>query len=205
MHIEFFVEEPSAEVALLEIVPKVVSQETSFQVHPFEGKPDLLKRLPDRLKAYRNWLPADWRIVILVDEDRQDCHRLKRQLEGMCIRAGFSTKTRPQPTGFFHAVNRVAVEELEAWFFGDPEAIVMAYPCVPGEFAHGRRFQNPDAIQGGTAEALERILQRAGYHPGGLSKVQVARDIARHMEPARNRSRSFRHFRNALEQLTAGA
>ncbi len=205
MHIEFFVEESSAEVALQEIVPKVVGQETSFQVHPFGGKPDLLKRLPDRLKAYRKWLPADWRIIVLVDQDRQNCLRLKRQLEGICNKAGFSTKTKPRPDGFFDAVNRVAVEELEAWFLGDPQAVLAAYPRVPAAFAHGRRFRNPDAIPGGTAEALEWILRRAGYHRGGLGKVQAARDIARHMDPARNRSLSFCHFRGALEQLAAGA
>jgi hypothetical protein len=203
MHIEFFVEEPSAEAALQEIIPRLVNPEISFRVHPFEGKPDLLKKLPDRLKAYRGWLPEDYRIVVLVDEDRQDCRRLKRQLEGMSLRAGFFTKTEPGPRGAFQVANRIAVEELEAWFFGDPEAIVTAYPRVPAKFAHGRRFQNPDAIQGGTAEALGRVLQRAGYHPGGLGKVQAARDIARYMDPARNRSRSFRHFRDALEQLVA--
>jgi hypothetical protein len=165
----------------------------------------LLKKLPDRLRAYSGWLPADCRIVVLVDGNGQDCRRLKRQLEGMSLRAGFFTKTKPRPRGGFQVANRIAVEELEAWFFGDPEAIVAAYPRVPIEFAHRRRFRDPDAIQGGTAEALERVLQRAGYHPGGLSKVQAARDIARHMEPARNRSRSFRHFRDALEQLVAGA
>jgi hypothetical protein len=205
MHIEFFVEEPSAEAALQEIIPKLVNPEISFRVHPFEGKPDLLKKLPDRLRAYSGWLPADCRIVVLVDGNGQDCRRLKRQLEGMSLRAGFFTKTKPRPRGGFQVANRIAVEELEAWFFGDPEAIVAAYPRVPIEFAHRRRFRDPDAIQGGTAEALERVLQRAGYHPGGLSKVQAARDIARHMEPARNRSRSFRHFRDALEQLVAGA
>ena len=201
MHIVFFVEELSAEVALQAIVPKVVGQETSFQVHPFEGKPDLLKRLPERLKAYSNWLPEDWRIVVLIDEDRQDCLKLKRQLEGMCIKAGFPTKTKPRPDGFFHAVNRVAVEELEAWFFGDPQAVLTAYPDVPTGFAQGRRFRDPDAIPGGTAEVLERILRRAGYYRGGLGKVQAARDIARHMDPTRNRSRSFCHFRDALIQL----
>jgi hypothetical protein len=204
MHIEFFVEEPSAEAALQAIVPKIAGQETSFQVHPFEGKPDLLKRLPDRLKAYRNWLPADWRIVVLVDEDRQDCLKLKRQLEGMCVRAGISTKTKPRPDGFFHAVNRIAVEELEAWFFGDPQAVLAAYPGVAPGFAQGRRFRDPDAISGGTAEALGRILRRAGYYRGGLGKIQAARDIACHMDPGRNRSRSFCHFRDALGQFTQG-
>jgi hypothetical protein len=204
MHIEFFVEELSAEAALREIVPRIVGPEVSFQLHPFQGKPDLLKRLPDRLRAYRRWLPEDWRIVVLVDEDRQDCLRLKQQLEEMSKRAGFATKTKPRADSSFRVINRIAIEELEAWFFGDPGAILTAYPGVRLGFFAGRRFRDPDAIRGGTAEALEQVLQRSGYYSGGMSKIQVARDVARHMTPAQNRSRSFCHFRDALLGFSRG-
>jgi len=100
-------------------------------------------------------------------------------------------------------VNRLAVEELEAWFFGDVEAIAAAYPRVPRNLARKAPFRNPDRIKGGTWEALERVLQRAGHFPGGLGKIEAARAIARHMDPQRNRSRSFCVFRDALLEISS--
>jgi len=93
------------------------------------------------------------------------------------------------------------VEELEAWFFGDVSALIAAYPGVPATLAHRARFRDPDAISGGTWESLERVLQRAGHHTGGLEKLRAAREIAKHMDPERNRSRSFCGFRDRLREL----
>jgi hypothetical protein len=98
-------------------------------------------------------------------------------------------------------VSRLAIEELEAWFFGDAEAIVGAYPKMPPKLASKRRYRNPDAITGGTWEALERELQKAGYYRGGLPKVEVARMVSQHMDPQRNRSRSFQVFREGVRAL----
>jgi hypothetical protein len=98
-------------------------------------------------------------------------------------------------------VNRIAVEELEAWFFGDTGALRAAFPHVPPTLGQKAPYRNPDEIKGGTWEALERELQRSGYFRGGLPKIEAARTIARYMEPERNGSRSFCHFRNALVDL----
>jgi hypothetical protein len=95
-------------------------------------------------------------------------------------------------------VNRIAVEELEAWFFGDATAIMQAYPGIPASLPQKAKYREPDAIAGGTWEALERVLQRAGYFKGGLAKIEAARSIARKMDPQQNRSISFRCFRDAL-------
>lgn len=81
MHFEFLVEELSTEAALSNLVPNILEAEHPFAIHPFQGKPDLLANLPARLQAYRTWLPKDWRIVVLIDEDREDCKALKGQLE----------------------------------------------------------------------------------------------------------------------------
>jgi hypothetical protein len=48
---------------------------------------------------------------------------------------------------------------------------------------------------------MERILQRAGYYPTGMPKVELAANVAAHMLPDRNRSGSFRAFRDGLRQL----
>ena len=41
----------------------------------------------------------------------------------------------------------------------------------------------------------------AKYHPGGLEKIRAAREISNHMDPDRNRSRSFQVFRDALRNI----
>jgi len=109
-----------------------------------------------------------------------------------------TTKSRPGANGRFKVVNRIAVEELEAWFFGDVDAVRAAYPKVSLTLSAKAAYRNPDAIRGGTREALEHVLRQSGYHKQGLPKIENARTIARHMDPDRNRSRSFRCFRTAF-------
>jgi hypothetical protein len=33
------------------------------------------------MREYSDWLPDDWRIVVVRDEDRKDCRKLKAQIE----------------------------------------------------------------------------------------------------------------------------
>ena len=198
MHLEFLVEEPSAEVALANIVPKILGQRVTFRVHTHQGKQDLLSRLPARLRGYSRSLPADFRIVVLVDEDRQDCDELKAKMENAARLAGLNTKSQAPIGGQFRVLNRIAIEELEAWFFGDVEALCTAFPRVPPSLGERAKYRDPDAINGGTWEALERVLQKAGHHKGGLAKIAAARVISEHMVPERNRSRSFQVFREGL-------
>ena len=197
MHIEFLLEEPSAEEALTAILPKILSDEVSYDFFVFEGKDDLLNKLPTRLKGYQ-WIPDDWRIIVLVDGDREDCLQLKAKLEKAAHEAGFVTKSTVTTDSDFQVVNRVAIEELEAWFFGDVEALHAAYPRVSKTLQYQAKYRNPDAIAGGTYEALERLLIRKNYYRDKLPKPAVARNIAQHMEPSRNRSKSFQVFVEGL-------
>jgi len=201
MHVEFLLEERSAEAFLQGFLPKLLPSTTSWNLIAFQGKTDLLDKLEARLRGFRSWIPADWRIVVLLDEDREDCRALKTRMEAAARAAGFSTKSRPEAGGAFSVLNRISVEELEAWFFGDVPALVSAYPGVSPHLASRAAYRDPDAITGGTWEALERELQRAGYYGGGLPKIEVARNMAAHMDPARNTSASFRCFRAGLAVL----
>lgn len=200
MHLELLVEEPSAEAALRVLVPKI-RPDVSFAVHPHQGKPDLLSKLPVKLRAYRHWLPQDWRIVVLVDRDRDDCRALKADLERAAAEAGFDTRSSARPAARFHVLNRMAIEELEAWYFGDVEALACAYPRVSRTLGAKRPYRDPDAIAGGTWEALQRVLQRAGYYRQGLPKIEAAQRVSEFMDPARNSSTSFQVFRDGLVNL----
>lgn len=205
MHLEVLVEELSAEEALRIVLPGLLGPTVTFELHSFQGKLDLLAKLPARLRGYARWMASgiDARVVVLIDEDRRDCRLLKAQMERAAADAGLRTKTAALPGEPFVVLSRVAVEELEAWFFGDCAAIRSAYPRVPANLEARARFRHPDAVGGGTWEALERVLRRAGYHQGGLAKVRAAREIAVHMEPDRNTSPSFGCFAAGLRALVA--
>jgi hypothetical protein len=202
VHVEVFVEEQSAAAALAVLLPRILPAAATWRLHPHRGKKDLLQKLPSRLRAYSHWLPRDWRILVLVDKDRDDCHVLKEQLNRKTQAAGLHP-TRSRGTQGIQVLNRLAIEELEAWFFGDVPAICAAYPGVPTTLAAQARYREPDAIAGGTWEALERVLRRAGHHTSGLRKVEAAGAIASHMDPGRNRSPSFQCFRDGLLRLAA--
>jgi hypothetical protein len=197
-HIEILAEEPSMEQALRLIVPKIVG-DLSFEVYPHLCKEDLLGKLPERLRGYAAWLPENWRIMVVVDRDDDQYTALMEQLENAAREARLTTRAQG-PGG--RVVNRLAIEELEAWFFGDWEAVLRAYPKVHRTVPNRAGYRDPDAIRGGTWEALERCLQRGGYFRTGLRKVEAARTIAQHMDPKKNRSASFQGFRAALTEMT---
>jgi len=199
-HVELLVEELSMEAALRVLLPQLLGGLT-FEIYPYQCKDDLLKRLPDRLRGYSAWLPRDWRIVVVLDRDDDDCVGLKDRLQRVAANAGL--RSRSSTRGFdYQLVNRIAIEELEAWYFGDWHAVRAAYPRVPTGIERQAKYRDPDAITGGTWEAFERILQRAGYFAGGLRKIEAARGVAQHWRPDINRSRSFRVFRDVLREMT---
>lgn len=194
-HLELLLEELSAEVAMQSLLPKILGPDVSFRIHPHQGKSDLIGKLPGRLAGYRRFLPVDWRVVVLVDEDRQDCLHLKNGIVDALNASGLSRRAQRQ------GICRIAVEELEAWFLGDVDAIVGAFPGVPPSLGTRSGFRDPDAVRGGTWEALARVLANAGYFKGVFPKIEVARRISAFMEPGRNRSRSFQAFRDGLRGL----
>lgn len=203
MHFEFLVEEPSAEAALGELLPRLIGHDATFRIHPHQGKKDLLDSLLGKLRGYSRWLPSDWRVVVLIDLDSGDCKKVKASLEKQARNARLTTKSSATSRSRPQVLNRIAVEELEAWFFGDVEALCAAYPGVPPTLGAKSGFRDPDKIKGGTWERLEQVLQKAGHFKGGLAKIAAAREIAKHMRPDRNRSRSFNVFRDGLQAMLA--
>ncbi|MEA3341355.1 MAG: DUF4276 family protein [Chloroflexota bacterium] len=201
-YVEFLVEEPSMEAFLRVLLPRLMDT-VHFEIRTFQCKNDLLKRLPDRLRGYV-WFPENYRIVVVVDRDNDDCLELKQELERHAAQVRLPTRTHPQ-RGHFTVINRIAIEELEAWYFGDWDAVRAAYPRVSENVPRRAGYRDPDAIVGGTWEAFERVLRRSGYFKGGLRKIQAARSVAPHIDPTRNSSHSFQVFRDALLELASEA
>jgi hypothetical protein len=125
-----------------------LSRGGQFQILPHGGKgklpnapnakPDpndrtLFGQLPAKLRAFAV-KGADVCVVVLVDQDDDDCRQLLASLRKMLRKL----KKRPVNVLF-----RIAMEEIEAWFLADQSAIIAAYPnaifqAVPGG--------NPDLI-----------------------------------------------------------
>jgi Domain of unknown function (DUF4276) len=201
LRLEVLVEERSAVRVLDTLIPKIIPG-ISFVIREVPGKTRLLKELPNRLKGYANQLTfMRLKIVVLVDRDDDDCVELKRTLDGLAATAGLSTAATASKD--FVLLNRIVIEELEAWFLGDVPALCAAYPRLPESLGQQARFRDPDAIRGGTWEALRDVLQKYGYHTSGFRKLELATDVAPHMDVESNRSTSFQVFRDGPRRLVS--
>lgn len=198
-HVDFLVEEPSMEMLLRSVLPKLVG-EVEFSLYSSQCKEELLAELPKRLRGYANWRRDGLCIVVLVDQDDDDCAVLKGELERIARQCGLRTRSADREC--FCVVNRIVVEELEAWYFGDWDAVCAAYPGVSPSVPSKAQYRDPDHIAGGTKEAFERLLQKAGYYRTGLRQIEVARKIGTYFDPVRNRSRSFRSLRDVIQEIT---
>lgn len=201
-HIEFLVEESSTEAFLRALLPRILPASCTFDVHPFQGKDDLLKKLLGRLRGYATWLPDTWRIVVLIDRDDDDCVKLKQTLDAMIEDTGLRGRGQAA-ADLWQVVGRLAIEELEAWYFADWAAVIAAYPRVATNIPAQSAYRDPDAIRGGTWEAFERVLKRHGYFTTGLRKIEAARAIGAIIDPTASRSSSFRKFVTTIQQLIA--
>jgi hypothetical protein len=186
------------EAFLRTLLPRLVPAGCTFNLYPFQGKSDLLGSLSSRLHGYAAWIPDDWRIVVVVDRDDENCVALKRRMEQICRRSGLRSKSSHPAT--WQLVNRIAIEELEAWFFGDWEAVRAAYPRASENVPRKQAYRCPDAIVGGTWEAFERVMIARGYFRGGLEKISAAREIGARIDPNRSTSPSFLAFCTAIAE-----
>lgn len=176
----FMLEEPSAEAVLRRLLPHILPPNVPFQTIPHRGKRDLQKSLPRKLRAWQS--PAQF--IILHDQDSNNCRALKKELENICAESGRD-----------NTVVRIACRELEAWYFGDLEALAGAFPETPVQkFRRKASYRaDPDAIPK-PAEALEEQVP-------GFQKGKAARTIPDYMALDRNRSHSFNLFVHTVKEI----
>lgn len=188
--------------AMEHLLPRMVGSRAQCKIINHRSKQRLLTSLPGVLRGYAN-MPGDVRILVLVDRDDDDCRALKKRLETAARDAGLPTKSHPSGNGRVRVVNRIVIQELEAWFFGDPAAVDAAYANTRSAFARAA-YRNPDTIPH-TWEALQGILRHKRHlaPQSKLPKIGVARAIATHMDPNCNLSPSFQAFRQGLDALLA--
>ncbi len=152
----------------------------SFLCLPHEGKQDLERSIPRKLRA---WREPGVRFVVVRDNDGGDCRQTKRRLMELCAQGG-----RPEST-----LVRLACQELEAWYFGAPDALAAVFGReVLRRIDQRARFRDPDAIQQ-PGKALVEIV-------GEFQKVSGARRMAQALT-RQNRSRSFQVLISGIEGL----
>ena len=199
MHVELFVEDASTKEALEVLINRLARGlgSFSFAITAFHGKGQMLAEIEQRLLpiARSRWADA---VILIIDQDDDDCLDLKRRLAAAALNAGLSAAGPHE-----HSINvtiRIAMSELESWFLGDPAAIGRAYPRLR---RHDLRITGDVDALPQAWERLQRPLLRRGYYEQRMPKTIVARRIAEHMTttPGKNRSRSFNVLLNTLHAL----
>jgi hypothetical protein len=193
-HYEILTEEQSAEEFLERLVPRLGVDESRFDVYSFRGKEDLKTKLEDRLQGYGSFLAGpqgvdySYVIVILIDQDDDDCLELKEELASEVSRIGLDDQVKI----------RIAVKELESWYLGDPEALRSEFQRLPSSFENRSKFRNPEAMNQKPSEALDQLLRDNGYK-SGLQKVTTAQKMGGTVDTQdENDCHSFHVFRNTF-------
>ncbi len=187
IHVEFLLEEPSMENFLRVILPQILPNRYKLDkncfLRPHNGKSDLKKSIPKKVKVFSNfYIPT--KIIIVHDQDSADCLKLKKDIENLCKQ----NIDAPCPT-----LIRIPCRELENWYIGDMNAIQKVYPKFKAKYYKSRaKFRNPDNCFG-TDELIKIIPE---FQKGFASK-----NIPKHMDLNTNRSTSFNHLLSGIRKF----
>ena len=176
----FMLEEPSSKAMLEGILPRLLCDSVNVVYVVFEGKQDLEKRLPLRLRAWQN---PNARFVVMRDQDSGDCYEIKCKLTGICTQAG-----RPD------ALVRVACHELESFYLGDLQAVASTIgPNALTKLKNKAKYRDPDRLNN-AAQELKRIAS-------AYQKLAGSRAIGAALSLDKNRSRSFNQLIGGIKRM----
>jgi hypothetical protein len=154
----------------------------AFICIPHEGKQDLEKSISRKLRA---WHEPGVRFVVVRDNDGGDCKALKQRLITLCNDAECPD-----------VLVRIACQELEAWYFGEPAAMALAFGKAQlRDIRNKSRYRDPDAIQQPSKEIIKLIPE--------FQKISGARRMASCLSRNGNHSRSFQVMMESIERLFA--
>lgn len=216
MRFEILVEGQTELTALSIIMSKIVGEYGNphiWKIHKHQGigkipenpalKPNikdksLLHNLAAKLRAYGNENDPDLVIIVLVDlDDRKDCKEFKSNLLNLL---NFCEK---KPRVLF----RIAIEELEAWYFGDFKALKKVYPDLNQDIF--KQYIQDSQI--GTWEMFAKMIDsnilnlietKGKRSPLILEeKLKWTKMIAPNLNIEENQSPSFCCFRDGLRKM----
>lgn len=180
-----FLEEPSACEMLKSLLPRLLPSDLSFRCVVFEGKQDLEKRLPGKL---RGWKAPDTHFVVLRDKDNGDCMLVKDKLTRICLSEG-----KPE------TLVRVACHELESWYLGDLVAVEKGLGIDGLARYQGRaKYRSPDRL----ANPVQELQRLTGNRH---QKVSGSRRIGPHLSLTSNASHSFSIFVSGIRKVIDGS
>jgi hypothetical protein len=181
--IVFLLEEPSAQCMLEGLLPKLLPQGITVRYIVFEGKQDLDKQLPRRLRGYR---VSNAHFVILRDQDSSDCIQLKRELQQKCIDAGK-----------INTLVRIACHELENWYIADLKAVESALQITGLAVQQKQaKYRAPDRLSNAALE-LEKLTK------GAYQKISGSRAIGPLLETENTTSKSFSVFVEGVRKVVS--
>jgi hypothetical protein len=212
MHIEFLVEDSSGEKMLSQLLPKILGAQGAphtWRIKAYKGvgripaglsvkadpaKRMLLDQLPRLLQGYGKTVGID-AVVVVLDTDNRECSAFLTELKSLLANC------KPAP----HTLFRLAIEETEAWYFGDKQSILQAYPRAKRDVI-GRYTQDSvcgtwellaDAVYPGGSAAIKKT----GWPLPGQIKHEWAEKITPFMDINQNIPPSFIKLRDGLLQL----
>jgi hypothetical protein len=194
MHFEILVEDVSGKAALEKLVPKIISPDHTWTIHPYKGigripqdlqpksdanKRILLDQLPRLIRGYGNTFanyPQEYRAVLIIicDLDDRCLHIFRQELLELLNRCSVSPET------YFC----IAIEEGEAWYLGDRSAIKEAYPeardRVLDTYVYDSICGTWELLADALVDGGSRQLSRQGWQEIGRAKSTWATDITPH-------------------------
>ncbi len=213
MHFDFLIEDLSGKKMLELLLPKLLDESHTWTIHSYKGVGHIPKDLKSTLDASTrvllNQLPRliqgfgktyegygqnyEAVLIIIVDLDSKDKTNFLLQLETVL------NDCSPKPETNFC----LAIEEGEAWFLGDKEAIRQAYPSAKQSILAN---YTPDSICGTWETLADTIysggctkLKQKGSATVGKEKSNWAINIVPYMDIDNNLSSSFCYFRDKIK------
>lgn len=216
MHIEILVEDSSGEVLLQLLLPQLLGPQGephTWRLHAYKGigripqglvtkadpaKRILLDQLPKLLHGYGR-TPGIDAVVVVLDTDKRDCAAFLFELKAA------ADACNPAPDTLF----RLAIEEIEAWYLGDRDALLAAYPRakldVLGKYVQDSACDTWELLADAVHSGGSAAIKKAGWPLPGQVKHEWAEKIGPLMDVERNSSPSFGKLRDGLRRLVAGA
>jgi hypothetical protein len=213
MHFVFFTEDQSGGKAMDILIPKILGNDVTYKIHSYRGigriptglKPKtdankriLLDRLPKILRGYGKVRNCGT-IVVICDLDDKEKGIFLSELHGVLN----ACNQKPETIFCF------AIEEFEAWYLGDINAVKKAYPKAKGRVLDSYRNDSicgtwevlADAVYDGGSKALTK----KGWQAVGEQKTIWAKEISPHMNVDDNKSPSFNYMREKLRNAVTSA
>ncbi|WP_289018802.1 DUF4276 family protein [Desulfobacter postgatei] len=212
MHIEVLVEDSSGEKLLQVLLPQLIGPQGNphtWRLHAYKGigripsglvtkadpaKRILLDQLPKLMRGYGK-TPGIDAVVIVLDADKRECSEFLSDLKTA------AAACNPTPNTLF----RLAIEEIEAWYFGDRDALLKAYPRakldVLGKYVQDSACDTWELLADAVYTGGSAAIKKTGWPLPGQVKHEWAIKIGPLMNPDRNISPSFGKLRDGLRQL----